>query len=180
MPLNIPSDSWLPVTPETVSTPAARDPAVYIQCCRQFPVESHMRYRRGHMGHNETYCNIFMWDCTVALSAEIPHWYDEKTGAPTAVGKGKESSANSACAWLEKFGSTYGWNPLTPDDAIANVQSGKPTVAVWPNPAGEGHVAVVLPTTPPVRTAQAGADNFFDRPIATGFGHYPVTFYGHD
>jgi hypothetical protein len=124
-----------------------------------------------------------MWDCTVAMSAEIPHWINEATGEKVPVGKGRELSANGACRWLEQSGSDFGWNLIDPAEAVseahAHAKMGRPVVATWLNPKGIGHVAMLLPTEPAPRLAQAGGRNFFDLPQACGFGNLPVTYYWH-
>jgi hypothetical protein len=144
-------------------------------------VETDPRYVRGHAGHNETYCNILLWDLTLALGAPIPHWINPIDGSPVAVLHGSETSANGVCDWLSKFGPSFGWNPADVTTAAANANKGCPTVVVWPNPGGIGHVAMVLPTVnpPPVHIAQAGAQNLFDVPVSRGFGTLPVSYYVH-
>ena len=175
MSLVIPTDAWLPVIPEITSDPSNRDPDLYLQCCRQFPVETHPRYVMGHTGHNETYCNIYVADCTLALGAGIPHWINPKDGTPLAVGRGTETSANGVCEWLKNFGPNFGWTEVGVDEAFTSVVAGKPTVIVWENPGGIGHVAMMLPTSRvfPPHSAQAGAINFFDEDYRKGFGTYP-------
>jgi hypothetical protein len=133
------------------------------------------------MGHNETYCNIYLWDCSVALGAEIPHWIDPATGAPVAKGKGKETDANAVCDWLAQYGPVYGWQPAGMVAAVANAVDGNPTVMTYKNPSGDGHVAVVLPTPvgSSVLIAQAGATNFFNQDYHKGFANLPVLYYIH-
>ena len=64
--------------------------------------------------------------------------------------------------------------------ARVRASAGYPTVTIWKNPTGIGHVAVVLPGMDFIHIAQAGGSNFFDRNIINGFGNLPVAFYTHD
>ena len=179
----IPKDSWVPVTPGITSDLTNRSPELYIACCKQFDVENNPRYAMGHQGHGETYCNIFQWDCSVAMRAVIPHWISpEPMGRPEPMGMGKETDANGACEWIKNHGKDFGWYPVDADTAVANANAGKPTVMMWENPGGVGHVAVVLPTPAgsPPHIAQAGLNNYFDVDYHKGFGSYSVIYYAHE
>lgn len=180
-----PSNSWVPVpTFNYTSDPSRRSPDLYDLCCRQFAVETDIRYQRGHdpTQPKQTYCNIYLWDCTRALGCEIPHWV-YLDGRPAPMGHGnRELSANGTCEWLRVYGSTYGWQPADMLMVLTHVREGKPAVVTFENPGGTGHVAMVLPTaiTPPPHIAQAGASNFYDKPVGYGFGINPVKYYIHD
>jgi hypothetical protein len=59
-------------------------------------------------------------------------------------------------------------------------QAGSPAVAVWHNPSGPGHLAIVVPCEDEgVHIAQAGAACFGGRPLAHGFGNRPARFFVH-
>ena len=173
----IPNEQYKPTTPDTISTPQNRSPQLYLQVVKQFPVETHVRWA-PIPAKGITWCNILLWDWSRAMSAEIPHWVDQQ-GNPTAMGVGTETTANGVCDWLMNCGAKFGWTPSDLSGAVANSKKGKPTVVVWKNPKGHGHVAVVLPTDPAPRISQAGASNFQDKPLATSFGNLPVTYYIH-
>jgi hypothetical protein len=178
--LILPRESWKTATPSITSDETNRTPELYLRVVDQFPVTTHERYRRGHAGGNETYCNIFCSDVTLAMNAPIPHWVDGG-GNPCPVGKGTELSANGVIDWLVQHGPRYGWKVSGLKDALAYAQSGKPVVCAWRNVNGKpGHVAMMLPTTPGPRIAQAGGTNFFDKPMASGFGQLPVSLYVHE
>lgn len=84
-----------------------------------------------------TFCNIFVWDVTRAMVGsvdEIPHWV-----------LGEEMKVNELVGWLKKEGKTKGWRRLDPRNAQQAANNGHPTVAIWKNPNGHGHVAIVRP-----------------------------------
>jgi len=177
MPVITPTDAWLKATPEVTSDTSNRSPGLLIQVYQQFSVATNPRYtpRNG-----STFCNIFVWDCTAAMGAEIPHWI-APDGSPVPQYKGTETNANGMVDWLARYGAGFGWKPSGLKDALVYAQSGKPVVCVWRNVNGKpGHVAMMLPTTPGPRIAQAGGTCFFDRTLASGFGQLPVSLYVHD
>ena len=104
----------------------------YAEVIKQFQVTTSKRYQNDE----NTYCNIFVWDVTRAMGAEIPHWSKEK----------KEMRVYQIVAWLKKDGKEKGWSlvPLRYAQQMAN--EGKPTIAIWKNPKNnKGHVAIVRP-----------------------------------
>ncbi len=185
-------NAWEPVIASKVSTPAIRDTltdsmraAQYVEIAKQFEVETNPRYVKGHNNDpkdgNETYCNIFQCDVILALGIVLPHWMDPATGAPVPMGKGKETSANGVCTWMALHAFEYGWMECGEQQARARATRGYPTIVVWNNPGGIGHVGVVLPGVDFTHLAQAGGTNFFDRPLQSGFGGVkPLRFYTHD
>lgn len=66
-----------PVDPPVTSTLEDRHPLLYSAIINQFGVETNPRYRPRN---NNTYCNIFVWDVSSAMGAEIPHWINPNTG----------------------------------------------------------------------------------------------------
>jgi hypothetical protein len=162
------------------STPAARSPARLLEVVAQFSVETTPRYRPVSTPRGPTtWCNIFVWDATRALGAEIPHCVDE-AGCSVPVGEGRELTANRTLRWLETHGPATGWREVDAVGAVAAARAGSPAVAIWHNPFGPGHVALVVPSDEAdIHIAQAGAACFSRRPLAHGFGDRPARFFAH-
>lgn len=177
-------NAWEEVNPDVINTPDKRSPEAYLAAAKQFQVESNPRYARGHANPGvgkETYCNIFLWDVTKAMSCEVAHWVDPATGVEVPMGKGVELSANGVCDWFARHGLDFDWMQCSKKKAMDRASKGFPTVVTWNNPGGIGHVAVILPGTDFCHIAQSGATNFFDANIAKGFGSIPnLVFYTHD
>lgn len=150
-------------TPVTCGS-LCRSPEHLRMVLAQFDVVSNPRYqpRAG-----ATFCNIFVWDCTRALAAEIPHWLN-----------GRELNANELVAWLYREGRHFDWWKVDAPEARAAADAGRPVVATWRNPVPtkSGHVAMILPGG---RIAQAGARCLFDVPLVEGFGQLAVEFWAH-
>jgi len=98
---------WVPANVPLKSAASERSPALYDAVIDQFVVEKNPRYRRDQQGKGETYCNIFVWDVTRAMGAEIPHWVDQENN-PTVLGKGIELDANAVIQWLQNRGKNQG------------------------------------------------------------------------
>ena len=155
----------------------------------QFMVASNTRYKRTS---SATYCNIFAWDVTSALNAEIPHWIKNNAPAEPGASGAHELTANATYNWLRDYGGGYGWYTVSAKQAQERANSGYPTVAVWKNPTGKsGHIAVVRPegsgyyyssSKGPV-IAQAGGSNYNRTNVSTGFGSSKMSailYYTHD
>lgn len=172
----LPKDAWVPVTAPTINHADERSAKALLEVCAQFHVATEPRYQRNAAGY--TMCNIYLWDCTRALDAEIPHWvYDSGDRAPMGAPKSRELSANGVCDWLAIHGPRFGWHSCNETAAFTAADLGQPTSATWRAPPGRiGHVAVVLPER---LAAQAGASNFFGKPLRAGFGDLPVKFFTH-
>ena len=165
---------WLPVDAPVQGVPGIRTPEAYLDVCKQFDVEKNPRYAPKA---GKTYCNIYVWDCTKALGCEIPHWFHPVTGQPTAVSAGAEMRANDMFGWLTVHGSEAGWSPMSPLDASWRANRGDPTVILWRNPRGIGHVAMLLPDD---LIAQAGGTNLWRARVEEGFGtSHPLHFFSH-
>jgi hypothetical protein len=164
---------WIPVTAPITSGPGDRRAPLLDLVIRQFQVAVNPRYRQNQMGRSETYCNIFLWDVTRALSCEIPHWVigDGEISSP---GNGRELDANGVVAWLNRCGPRNGWTRTSAAEAHAAALQGRPAVVVWHNIKGIGHVAIIRPMplhpTKGVPIAQAGATNSDTLYLADGFG----------
>lgn len=162
-------ERWDRYNPEfTCGTLPGRHPDLLLRVLAQFDVENNPRYRAEN---GNTYCNVLVADALDALCVPPSHWWN-----------GAELSANGLGAWFRKHGRTYGWTRADVDHARAAANAGRPVVAVWENPGGTGHVAMVLPTeSGPLHIAQAGRHNLWDRPISEGFGEFAdcVVFFAH-
>ena len=176
-----PLDAWKEAVPDVLGSQSNRTVDEYIKIVSQFDVVNNPRYKPSKLGFGATYCNIFLWDVTKAFGCEIPHWID-LTGARCDVGKGKEQNANRVCDWLDGYGFQYaGWMLVSEQTAIQRVNTGHPTVTVWKNTAGIGHVAVIMPSTTTTLIAQAGSHNLYNAKLANGFGiGRTLKFYTHE
>jgi len=156
----LPDDAWRPSTPSIISTVNNRSPQLYRAVVDQFNVESAERYRPKD---GKTYCNIFVWDVTSAMGAEIPHYTDPVTGEPRHPPNTRGAISMGAvriCAWLETHGRTYGWREVDAETAQRYANEGRPAVT---SVGSLRHVQMVVPSRDgrydPVRgvaVAQAG------------------------
>ena len=177
---------WEAVVPRYRNAVGNRDPETYEQVLDQFAVESNRRYRKDRAGRGETYCNIFVWDVTRAMGAEIPHWVNVE-GTRTRVHRGLETTANDAIGWLRLHGAATGWHEVDAVNAQRYANHGSPTVAALHLPEGIGHLAMVRPGSldehGPYLT-QAGERNSCAIRAAEAFGAAwsagAVTFFVHD
>ena len=157
----IPVEAWRPTTPAITSNETNRSPERYRAVIDQFNVETAERYRPGR--NDSTYCNIFLWDVTKAMGAEIPHYTDPETGEPRYYPDTKGAKSMGAIAtdaWLEKHGREYGWYEADAETAQRYANEGKPAVT---SAGSLGHVQIVCPsedggfdTARGVTIAQAG------------------------
>ncbi|MCK6508532.1 chitosanase [Myxococcota bacterium] len=173
---------WRPIDAPIQNRPGERNANTYAHVIDQFNVESNRRYQKNHQGQGETYCNIFAWDVTKAMGAEIPHWVDGN-GNPTGLGQGRELNANAGHDWLVNHGPRHGWRQVSAAEAQAAANNGQPAVASWKNPGGIGHIGVVRPgemRNGSPAAAQAGGRNFEDGHISDGFGRAQPTYFIHD
>lgn len=147
-----------PTNPPLHGEPGQRSPALYDNVINQFAAGNNPRYAHQN---GSTYCNIFAWDVTRAMGAEIPHWVDP-SGNPTIL-KGNELNANAVNEWLHQHGARFGWRKTTLSDAVDQANQGCPVVASWNNGGGIGHIAVIRPGIATAAEgpwmAQAGATN---------------------
>ncbi len=143
----IPTNSWVAANPSITSNIGQRSADNYRAVINQFNVETNQRYAINKQGQNDTYCNIFLWDVTRAMGAEIPHFTDA-AGAPVSTGANgaKELNANMVNDWLNTNGQAYGWTRVSAEEAQYYANMGMPAVTSWKNPSGHGHVQVVSPS----------------------------------
>lgn len=170
------------VHPPLTNTKGNRSAEIYSQVINQFAVGNNPRYLAGR---GKTYCNIFMWDVTRAMDAEIPHWIDDAGDIATPGERGaQEITINGGIVWLNRFGDAHGWNPCSQDEAQDAANQGKVAVVTFKNPTGHGHTAVVRPgniNSKGATTAQAGRHNFNLGHVRDGFGNLsPLQFFRHD
>jgi hypothetical protein len=174
---------WEDITPPVTNEDGNRDPDLYSAVLDQFSVVINPRYRKNQQNENETYCNIFVWDVTKAMGAEIPHWIDEN-GQPVPQFSGTEQGANDMIDWLEEYGRDQGWGMVVAEEAQAMANLGKPVVVTWKNPGGIGHIAMVRPGHMSEKDgpnlAQAGAINSNHSTVGEMFGDKDVVYYYHD
>jgi len=185
-----------------------RSAEAYNQILNQFNVANNPRYAirdSNGDGYPDTFCNIFLWDVTLAMGAEIPHWIDRVTGEPYVYDLdlptyssnesnsdyAYEMNANSTYNWLINDGVDYGWEEVTQEQAQASANNGFPTVVSWQNPNGanSGHVAMVRPIdtneeigATGVYIAQAGGTNFNYGDLTEGLSsnkHDDLKYYTH-
>ncbi len=164
----IPYEAWKPSNPPLTNTAENRNANEYAKVINQFDVENNGRYKVNKQGKGDTYCNIFVWDVTKAMGAEIPHYYKKTTGEPVSYENRKaenasEMTANAMMDWMLKDGEKYGWKQVSAAQAQMYANQGRPAVTVWKNENGKhGHVQVVRPSETPydadkgVKIAQAG------------------------
>lgn len=193
--------SSLPVNPPITNNSSQRDPNIYNVVLNQFGVETNPRYKSRN---NNTYCNIFVWDATKAMGAEIPHWIDQKTGAPVDINNyldmkkqglkpditPVELNANSVVNWMSKSSQNYGWHTVTAEEAQLYANKGCPAVAVWANPdaGAPGHVAMVRPgdysSVEGPFIAQAGGENHnlsrISKNFYYGWKNDEIVYYVHE
>jgi len=159
--VTLPVEHWRPTTPAVTSGEENRSPELYRAVIDQFRVETAERYRPFRDG--STYCNIFMWDVTSAMGAEIPHYTDPATGEPRFYPDIKGTTSMGAIAtsdWLGTHGLTYGWREADALTAQMHANEGKPAVT---SAGSLGHVQIICPSRDgsfdPIRgvtVAQAG------------------------
>jgi hypothetical protein len=169
-----------PADAEQLAAFLTRSGASYTAVLDALPLLDSPRYQpRGGL----TFCNIFVWDATLLLGCEIPHWVAEKDGRRALIGHGREQTANDMADWLSDHGQKNGWGPCGPATAQLMASRGNPAVAVWRNPGGAGHIAMVRPgELHPEKgpcIAQAGKRNFRHGHVLDGFGHRNVEYFVH-
>ena len=140
----LPVEHWRATSPSVTSDEGNRSPGLYRSVINQFDVETAERYRPFRDGY--TYCNIYVWDVTSAMGAEIPLYTDPETGEPRSYPDIKGAKSMGAIAmdqWLQTYGEEYGWREVGAETAQRHANEGKPAVTS----GGElGHMQVVCPS----------------------------------
>ena len=141
----------LPVDAPLRGDPKEPDRVTYDNVINQFAVEVNPRYCPRD---NDTYCNIFVWDVTRAMGAEVPHWVgpNNEPVEPMFAEQGRVipdqahwMSANHTHLWLNRYGPQYGWREVSAEEAQASANLGHPTVASVFEVLDVGHTAIVRP-----------------------------------
>jgi len=170
---------WIRIDPPIRSKVGHRSATLYRKIIEQFDVEHNPRYtpRDG-----KTYCNIFAWDVTSAMSAELPHWVTSlgEPADPEADGA-QRLSCNAMHEWLQTRGKDYGWYQTDLTEAVHRASLGYPTVAIFSNPSGNGHIVVLRPDSAVSEPscAQAGEESFSRGFLSNSFGDKIPTFWSH-
>lgn len=115
-----------------------------------------------------TLCNCYLTICTAALGCAVPPML-----------------ANKQHAWLKSNeGKLAGWMPVDSETARQRAQLGYPTVGAVSNPAGHGHVALVVPADPlgpvGIYVSSAGVQNFVRVLWHRSFGSLRPEWFTHD
>jgi hypothetical protein len=173
------------IHPPLTNAPEQRHFEIYSQLINQFAVGHNPRYLPDN---GNTYCNIFAWDVSRAMGAEIPHWVDDAGHimAPGAA-HAREININGGVNWMRSHGVTQlGFHSCTPQQAQDAANKGRLAVVMWKNTgSGHGHVAVVRPgkfsEVGGPNIAQAGRHNFNEGHVVNGFGQLgPLEYFWHD
>ncbi|MGI6151293.1 MAG: hypothetical protein ACOYIR_05015 [Christensenellales bacterium] len=148
LPRTLTAPPHIPVCPAITSDASQRSAQAYADVINQFRVETNPRYAVNQKGRGDTYCNIFVWDVTSAMNAEIPHYYNAETGAPMKRGEqdARAMNANAMFDWLKEFGEEYGWREVTAEEAQHLANAGHPVVTALKRPGAHGHVQIVCPS----------------------------------
>lgn len=180
-------DRAQPITPLLVNGEGARSPQSYLAAVAQLAAARNPRYAPAG---KTTFCNILAWDASLAMEAPLPHWvFPDGSIAPPHARNAMELNCNGLDRFLRSplpgAPPWLGWQSLGTDEALARATAnqGRPTFALWRNPAGgPGHIAPVMPSPPggPTLITQAGSRCFELEPLVHGFQTVrPVTFWSH-
>lgn len=140
-----PSSMGYECSPSIVNNMGNRSAAAYNRVVQQFNVETSGRYTPYKNG--STYCNIYVWDVTTAMGAEIPHRTDKNGDIADSGDKNiTYMTANRMYDWLGGKGKEYGWKEVSAQEAQRYANMGCPAVTAWKNPKGHGHIQMVVPS----------------------------------
>lgn len=140
-----PSSMGQACSPKVVNNVGNRSALAYNDVIKQFNVETNSRYTPYKNG--STYCNIYVWDVTTAMGAQIPHRVDSNGDiAEPGTKNVKYMTANSMYDWLGGKGKEYGWKEVSAEEAQKYANMGCPAVTTWKNPKGHGHIQMVVPS----------------------------------
>ncbi|EGO62817.1 hypothetical protein, partial [Acetonema longum] len=185
--------AWHSVTPQYIYLSGKRTAEAYNQLIDQFDVEHNPRYVPRD---DQTFCNIFVWDVSVAMGVELPRWVEVnqvgdvedatgkalgRTPAGHVIAEGVETATELNAArlakWLNAQGENYGWREVTPQEAQQRANQGYMTLSAS---VEIKHIQVIRPTPDGrdygegVYLAQAGSS------YATSNGVYFLEKYGQD
>ncbi|WDV47119.1 peptidoglycan-binding domain-containing protein [Clostridiaceae bacterium M8S5] len=165
-----------PIIPRYINKADSRLGGVYDIIIDQFNVEMNERYLQNN---NKSYCNIYVWDVTKAMSAEIPHWiyrsndsiykYNTQISYSENAKIAHELSANSVYKWMKKHHKEIGYKRVNALNAQQSANKGNPTITMWYSKfGGSGHMQIVRPLpynesynpSKGVYISQAGSKNY--------------------
>jgi hypothetical protein len=144
-----------------------RSREAYVSVAAQFDVLHAPRYQRTRDGL--TWCNIFAWDVTSAMGAEIPHWVTQAGSRAEPHEPGSRAILINEGVDLLRSG-INGWRKLVDQrEATFLADGGHPAVVAWQAPIGphHGHIAMWMPGG---LISQAGRENLWMMPVTRGFG----------
>ncbi len=199
MALNSKEKRWEPLNAPDTNDQSHRSAYNYFKVIRQFKVQESERYASG----KATYCNIYVWDVTRAMGAEIPHWVikGDPNGASAVGPDGKfivareecvsgnrcrEERANDLVDWLRAHGKNNGWSRVDARMAQEMADGGHPAIAIWRNAVSgaPGHVAMVRPGSVGDRRgdaiSQAGGYVVDAKHIRNYFNKKGIQYWYHD
>lgn len=161
----------------------------YDKVINLFAVEVNPRYAPRDY---DIYCNIFVWDVTRAMGAEIPHLVGEN-GEPVSTYQGTRLSASGMNLWLKSHGPQYGWREVSAAEVQHLANLGHPAVASIYNATvidpcdpwhtePVGHISIVRPgeiVNGPAH-AQSGIYNFSCAHVCDCFSFEGTQFFVND
>lgn len=124
-------DVWKVVQAPLQSKPSRRARALYEQVLKQFAVASNPRYAPDASGGERSH--IFVWDVSLAMNCEIPHF----SGA-------KENNLSQTTDWVRHVGPMRGWVRVNSADIYDVAARGQLVVVVPKDPRQKG-IAIVHP-----------------------------------
>lgn len=174
---NMDRNQAFPVDPRYINYEGQRSADALNIIIDQFDVENRNRYQRTS---TSTFCNIFAWDVTSAMQAELPHWirrdnnmlyqYDFKKSYSQNAETARKLNVNNTVDWLKNNADDIGYSECTAKEAQHAANRGEVAVTLWKNPNStkSGHIQVVRPTpngeeynsSKGVYLAQAGSNNY--------------------
>ncbi|GKX28612.1 hypothetical protein SH1V18_10920 [Vallitalea longa] len=156
---------WNAVKPLYTYDTGERTAQVYNKLIDQFNVKTNPRY----IPRDNTYCNIFAWDVSIAMGVELPRFVEvneignleDATGKAIGRNLGEhilyqnksnynadatELNANRLAIWLDAQGENYGWKEISPEEAQKRANQGYMTISCIDKSPDTGHVQVIRPT----------------------------------
>lgn len=154
-------------TGDAVALPVGqRDPQSIFDAVAAVNPAGALDLQPGYLGAGYTWCNKFIERVLLQLGITFP-------GPPTLVNGQIDYLSAGNDGWYEVNGMF---------DAQAAALQGQIALATYwnPNPAGHGHIALILPVDGPiVMSAQAGERNWNSAPMLAAFGTLPTRFFVH-
>jgi len=126
-------DVWKAMQAPLQSKPGRRGRSVYEQVLKQFAVGTNPRYSPD--APDRTRAHIFVWDVSLAMNCEIPHF----VGA-------KEHNLSQTTDWVRHEGPMRGWVRVNESGIYVAANAGQLVVAVPKDPRLKG-LAIVHPQT---------------------------------